>query len=99
MPRFLDLLCGSPAERCDSERRGFFYSPHHDYHRKALIVVGIVFGAPAAIGLYARAALRAGESAGAVGATIIAAIAAVGIVCTVAAFALERWAKRRGIQL
>ena len=21
MPRFLDLLCGSPAERCDSERR------------------------------------------------------------------------------
>lgn len=28
-----------------------------------------------------------------------AAIAAVGIVCTVAAFALERWAKRRGIQL
>ena len=20
MPRFLDLLCGSPAERCDSER-------------------------------------------------------------------------------
>lgn len=72
---------------------------------KALIGVGIVlgltvvFGAPAAIGLYARAALRAGESAGAVGATIIAAIAAVGIVCTVAAFALERWAKRRGIQL
>lgn len=72
---------------------------------KALIGVGIVlgltvvFGAPAAIGLYARDALRAGESAGAVGATIIAAIAAVGIVCTVAAFALERWAKRRGIQL
>ena len=72
---------------------------------KALIGVGIVlgltvvFGAPAAIGLYARTALRAGESAGAVGATIIAAIAAVGIVCTVAAFALERWAKRRGIQL
>ena len=72
---------------------------------KVFIAVGIalglviVFGTPAAIGLYAREALRAGESAGSVGATIIAAIAAVGVVCTVAAFALERWAKRRGIQL